>query len=187
MANAKRTLLMAAVLIVGTLVLSTNAWSALFLTFSGTQAAPGTAVIVQTGGRNALSNVPASETLRLFLAPKGVAATIMSANDSRLILVGRLHIDAQGNGFLRFIVPEIPVGDYTTFVHCPACATSSASAELLATGPFPGSFVVLGKEDGSSLAPFLVAAAVALGIAIGWTLRRRTRTSRWPRRRPKQT
>lgn len=163
-------------LIVALTVGTTSAWGALFLTFSGAQAEPGAVVIVQTGGRGALPNVLASETLRVFLAPVSEADAITSPDDRRLVLLGRLRIDDDGNGFLRFVVPDVPVGDYTTFTHCARCASGSAGAELLATSPFPGSFVVLASQDDSWITPLALGAAAAtvlVGIAAAWTLRRR--------------
>ena len=83
-----------------------------------------------------------------------------------------------GNGFLRFTVPDIPAGDYTTFTHCVRCAFGSAGEELFATGPFPGSFVVVAGEDDSWVTPLALGAAVAtlvVGIAAAWALRRRRR------------
>ena len=151
---------------------------ALFLAFSGTQASPGEAVIVQTGGTGALRSISASEPVRVFLAPAEEATTITSADDSRLVLLGRLRIDGEGNGFLRFVVPDIAAGEYTTVTHCAACAASSAGRQLLPTGPFPGAFVVLEQPDDASVLPLALAAAgaaAALLVAAGWMRRRRRR------------
>lgn len=174
--GVKRTLLTISALVFVVAASASSAWGSLFLTFSGAQAVPGAVVTVQTGGTGALPNIPASQTLRVFLARAGEAATITSPNDSRLILLGHLRIDEEGNGFLRFIVPDVSAGDYTTLTHCVPCASSSsAGGELLSTGPFPGSFVVLGSQDGTSILPVALGAAgavVALGMAVGWMLRR---------------
>lgn len=101
---------------------------------------------------------------------------IASVNDDRLVLLGRLRIDESGNGFLRFVVPDVPPGDYTTLTHCGPCAASSGGRKLLPTGPFPGVFVVAAGDEGSSLLPLALGAAggtVLLIVAVWWTRRRR--------------
>lgn len=163
-----------------------GAYAALFLTFSGTQARPGVPVIVQTGGTGALAGVPAgSRTIRVFLAPvsdvpeltsPNASPEIRSPNDARLIPLGALRVDEDGNGFLRFIVPNVSAGDYTTLIHCVPCASASAGRTLLPTGPFPGSFVVLESGDGfpvDVIALIAGGAVVLLVAAAGWTVMRR--------------
>jgi hypothetical protein len=165
------------------LVLATAAWSApaaaaLYLTFTTTQAASGTLVVAQTGGTGALANLPASAALDVFLAPAEEAETIMSVDDSRLVRIGRLRVDEQGNGHLRFVVPELPPGDYTTLTHCAPCARFSAGRQLVSTGPFDGAFVVLDEADGDGFPPDLrvlgVGGALLVSGAAGlWMIRRR--------------
>lgn len=133
-------------------------------------------MIVQTGGTGALRSIPASEPLRVFLAPAEEATTITSADDSRLVPLGRLRIDGEGNGFLRFVVPDIPAGEYTTLTHCAACAASSAGRQLLPTGPFPGAFVVLAQQDDAAVLPLALptaGAAATLLVTAVWMRRRR--------------
>lgn len=77
--------------------------------------------------------------------------------------LGELTVDAAGNGELRFTVPDMPAGDYTTLTHCVPCAPFSAGRELLPTGP-DQPFVVLEGNTGSSGLPLL---PVALGTAGG--------------------
>lgn len=172
--GAKRRLLVLLGLVLLVAVSPGTAWSSLFLTFSGTEAAPGDVVTVQTGGRWA--NMPASQKLRVFLARDDEAATITSPEDSRLIPLGRLTIDEEGYGYLRFRVPHVPADDYTTFVHCIPCASYSAGRELLRAGPHPGSFVVLDRREWSPLVPIMLGAggAILLLGGIGWVLRRRS-------------
>lgn len=151
-----------------------RAFAALFLVFSGTQASPGAVVVVETGGKAALPNVRASEAIRVYLAPADEANAITSADDQRLVLLGRLRIDDEGNGSLRLVVPEVSPGDYTTLTHCASCAPTSAGKEILPTGPFPGSFVVLGDDDGAVLwlVVGLVGVAAAATAAVVWRRRR---------------
>lgn len=164
-----------------------SASAALFLLFSTTRAATGTLVTVRTAGEGALPNVPAgSPPLRVFLAPADAADDIRSPNDRRLVLLGRLRLDGDGNGSLQFAVPDIPAGEYTTISHCVPCAPFSAGRELVPTGPVPNPFVVLGSENPDTVpvspdrdkVPVLPVALAAgagllLGFGLGWTLRRR--------------
>ena len=151
--------------------------AALFLTFSTTHAKPGTAVTVRTGGKGALANLKAAASpLRVFLAPAGDANAITSPKDDRLVAVGRLRIDKHGDGHLRFIVPDLPPGQYTTFTLCVPCAPSSAGRTLAPTGPFRGLFVVLGP-DGFPVMWLVLGAAGAVVASVG-TVVGRTRRGR---------
>lgn len=165
-------------------VLAGDAWAALFLTFSTTRATPGAVVSVRTGGNGALPSIPeGSPPLRVFLTPADEADTITSPRDSRLRLLGRLRVDEEGNGRLRFIVPDVAPGEYTTLTHCVPCAPFSAGRALLPPGPFRGSFVVIGDGDGFPFRPVVLGAVGALlvvGGAVGWraTQRRSARVRR---------
>lgn len=159
-----------------------SARAALFLTFSTTRAAPGTVVTARTGGAGALANIPpGSPSLRVFLAPSDEADAITSPDDARLVFLGRLRVDEEGNGRLRFVVPDVPGGAYTTLTHCVPCAPFSAGHELLPTGPFSTSFVVLGSDSGGGVPVLPVAlaaggAGLLLVLGIGWLVRRRRLT-----------
>ena len=155
-----------------------SAQAALFLVFSTTNAAPGDLVNARTGGEGALRLVRSDSTaLRVFLAPAEEVDTITAPDDTRLVPLGRLRVDENGNGHLRFIVPNVPAGDYLTLTHCVRCAPYSAGRELLPTGPFPGHFIVLGGEGsgGFPVIPVAVGAGAAgfLVVGVGWALRRR--------------
>lgn len=152
-------------------VTATGARASLFLTFSGTQAAPGDIVIVQSGGSGALRNIRA---VRFFLAAADEADEITSPTDARLVPLGRMRIGEDGNGYLRFVVPDIPAGDYKALL-CGYCTNASDSRWLHPAGPFPGSFVVLGNGGGL---PLLTVVLTAGGVfALVSTARRR----RWSR------
>jgi hypothetical protein len=156
-----------------------SARAALFLMFTTTNAVPGTVVIARTGGDGALSIASGSTGLRVFLAPAEQVDSISSPGDARLLPLGRLRVDENGNGHLRFVVPDVPPGDYVTLTHCVPCAPYSAGRELLPTGPSPGHFIVLGSEGSGQFPVIPVAAGAAavglLGVVLGvaWTLRRR--------------
>jgi hypothetical protein len=161
--------------------------AALSLTFSTTRAPPGAVVTVRTGGSGALAGIRTSGSpLRVFLIqadevnPNSPDIGVTSPGDSRLIRVGDLTVDADGNGTLRFTVPNVPGGEYTTVIHCIPCAPFSGGRELLATGPFPGPFVVLASDasgDGRPVSAVILGVAGALLLLLigttTWRLRRR--------------
>lgn len=161
-----------AVLVAGLLagLLASAASAALWLTFSTTRAGPGTTVTAMTVGSGAFTNVPpGSPALRVFLIRadqvdiRADQIGVTSPDDKRLIPLGELTVDVEGNGELRFTVPDVPAGNYTTLTHCVPCARFSAGRELLPTGP-DEPFVVL--EGGTSGGGFSVL-PVALGVGSG--------------------
>lgn len=168
-------------------IVAVAADAALSLTFSTLRASPGEVVTVRTGGSGALFGVVEGPQPQVFLidaddvSPNSPDLGVTSPDDRRLIALGELTVDQQGNGTLRFAVPEIPSGEYTTVIYCVPCAPFSGGRELLATGPLPGPFVVLGSgasgDDGSREAVVLgVAGALLLFVLVGtwaWRLRRR--------------
>lgn len=170
-------------------IAAVGASAALALTFSTTRAPPGEIVTVRTGGSGALAGIrPGGSPLRVFLIragevnPNSPDIGLTSPGDSRLIRLGDLTVDTEGNGTLRFTVPSVPGGNYTTVIHCIPCAPFSGGRELLATGPFPGPFVVLAggaSGDGRRLPAMIlgVAGALLLFVALigttAWRLRRR--------------
>jgi hypothetical protein len=115
--------------------------------------------------------VPRSARLQVYLAPAAEAGAIASARDPRLVRVGRLNLDQDGDGSLRFVVPDLPPGRYVTLTQCEPCARFSAGRALLPTGPFGRPFVIAKSEGGSPL-PWIVigsaAAVAAVGGAAGW-------------------
>jgi hypothetical protein len=126
-------------LIVGAIVLAVcaivvgAASAALVLRFSRTSAEPRDTVVARTAGRpfrGAAGTKP-----RVFLVDAATAASVRSPRDRRLRLLGTLRVDRKGVGRLRFLVPNMPPGDYTTLVDCPTCGR-----RLVPTGPFPGPF-----------------------------------------------
>ena len=115
--------------------------AALSLTFSTLRASPGEVVTVRTGGSGALAGIGADgPSVQVFLIdadevnPNSSDIGVTSPGDTRLIRLGDLAINDAGNGTLRFAVPDVRGGEYTTVVHCVPCAPFSGSRELLATG-----------------------------------------------------
>lgn len=134
--------------------------AALSLTFSTTRSLPGAVVTIRTGGSGALAGIGTGESpLRVFFIkadevdPNSPDIGVTSPGDDRLIRLGDLTVDPEGNGTLRFTVPDVPGGEYTTVIHCIPCAPFSGGRELLATGPFPEPFIVLarGSDEGISV------------------------------------
>ncbi len=149
---------MAAGLLAGLLAAAANA--ALWLEFSTTRAAPGTVVTATTIGSGAFADIPrGSPPVRVFLI-RADHAGVTSPDDERLIPLGRLRVDAEGNGELQFTVPDVPPGDYTTLTHCAPCASFSGGRELLPTG-LSGAFVIsegAGSRRGMPLPPVVLGA-----------------------------
>jgi hypothetical protein len=147
---------------------------------------------VRTNG--AITVLPARyPPLRVFLGPEEdlewitfmredeMEEEITSPDDSRLILLGRLSVDADGSGRLRFTVPDVAPGLYQTVTHCVPCAPYSAGRELLPTG----AFVVLpapGQSEGLPVTPFLIGfgSGAAMAVAGVLLLARRARRQRLP-------
>lgn len=169
-------------------IVAVAADAALSLSFSTLRAPAGEVVTVRTGGSGALLGVAEGPPPQVFLIdaddvnPNSPDIGVTSPGDRRLIALGELTVDQQGNGTLRFAVPEIPSGEYTTVIYCAPCAPFSGGRELLAAGPFPGPFVVLGSgasgDDGPREAVVLgVAGALLLFVVLvgtwTWRLRRR--------------
>src|SRR5262245_27271844 len=91
--------------LVMTVVISTGtaAEASLFLEFARTHGRPGTVVRVHTAGEGACA--VCSHHLRLWFAQAAVADEITSPDDPRLVRVGRLRVDMQGNARGRLTVP----------------------------------------------------------------------------------
>jgi hypothetical protein len=138
----RRAALLVAAVVLGVGLLAGVSHAALTLVFSRTTVEPGDVVRVRTGGSGALIQVPRKPPLRVFLAPKSAADHIRSPRDRRLRSLGALTTDRNGDGRLRFAVPNVPPGDYTTFIHCAACARYSNARSLLEAGPWGRPFRV---------------------------------------------
>jgi hypothetical protein len=114
---------------------ATAAEASLFLEFDRTHGRPGTVVHVRTAGNGACAVCP--DRLRLFFAEASIADEITSPNDPRLVHVGRLRVDSQGNGRGRLTVPLVPTGRYIVMTYCKPCAPGSGGRTMLPLGPDP--------------------------------------------------
>jgi hypothetical protein len=119
--------------------------AALSLVFNRTTAPVGAAVSAHTPVRmnGALRKMLRSRALRrhplrALLAARTDASSIKSVRDSRLVPLGTLRVDRRGRGRLTFSMPNVPPGDYTTFLQCVPCRRGPPSRALVPSGPFPG-------------------------------------------------
>ena len=174
---------------VGLWLLGAQAVSAsLALIFVPFAAIPGATVEAHTGGESALTDVRGPATLPVYLAPIDIADRISTSKDQRLIPLGNLSVDSHANGHIVFVVPNLPYGNYLSFVYCEPCATHSAGRSLLPTGPFrvgpapiaespqPGVAESAGAIGFHILA--LVGSVAVLLVGALWLRRRFTRRSR---------
>lgn len=81
--------------------------------------------------------------LRAFLAAQADASEIRSVRDPRLTPLEALHVNSRGRGRLRFSMPNVPPGDYRTFLQCVPCRRGPPARALVPSGPFPGPLKVV--------------------------------------------
>ena len=120
-----------------------NAGASLFLIFDRASGPPGTVVHVTTGGKGACILCP--RRMPLFFAHASIADAITDRDDSRLVPVGELIVDDDGNGSGVLTVPQVPAGRYFAMTFCEPCAPDSAGRSVLPLGPFPA-FEVVGSS-----------------------------------------
>lgn len=111
-----------------------QAAASLWLVFEPPAAAQGTPVRAHTVGAGAISVVEPGSSMQVFLVGLSIADQVSSPDDSRLVPVGNLVADTEGNGSLEFIVPNLPPGEYMSMVWCEPCAQFSAGRSLLPAG-----------------------------------------------------
>lgn len=150
--------------------------ASLFLIFDRTSGPPGTVVHVHTGGNGACSVCP--RRMPLYLGEAAISDGITAPDDPRLIHVGRLIVDDQGDGSGLLTVPEVPNGRYIVMTYCKACAPNSAGRVILPLGPFPTPFRVVGSSAGRAAPvwPWIVGgllSGVLAAAALAWSFRRR--------------
>jgi len=127
----KRVALLMAALLAAALAAG-PASAALRLLFSRTSAEPDATILLRTAGspfRGSVERVRRRPP-RVFMVDAAAAPEVRSARDRRLVPIGRLSVDRKGVGRLRFRVPNLRPGDYTTLAHCPTCGP-----RLVPTGP----------------------------------------------------
>jgi hypothetical protein len=113
------------------LATAAGAEASLVLRFLPHNVSPGDLVRVRTVGEGDLNAVPNGSQLPVYLVLASRADHITSSQDSALIRVGKLKVDARGNGRLTFRLPRITRGEYAALILCNPCALHSAGRSLL--------------------------------------------------------
>lgn len=133
--------------------------ASVWLQFAPKQARPGVVVSARTVGRGALA-VAAGAALPAFLAPID-GADPLDEDDPRLIPLGLLDVDEDGNGAFTFRVPSLDEGRYGAWILCETCAPSSGGRRILPVG----SFVVVDSVRTSSGSSWILVGTLAtLGV-----------------------
>jgi hypothetical protein len=114
------------------LVGASTARAAIWVEFHPPSAAGGTTVEVRGYGFRPL------QTLEVFLTPKDAADSITSPDDPRLIRIGVLTGNENGEGSFLFVVPNVPPGVYEGMIHCETCAPYSAGRIMV-----PGEYLTI--------------------------------------------
>ena len=112
-----------------------------FLLFSETRAVPGQRVIARTAGDASFGVGTRRSAYPVYFVPKNAVSGVASPTDTRLVRIGALRVDKDGNATLAFEVPNISPGEYVTVVHCKPCQRYSGSA-LVPFGPFNTPFLI---------------------------------------------
>jgi hypothetical protein len=115
------------------LLVPSAAYASLWLIFTPRHVSSGTSVSVSSVGHGDLSNVPAGSLLPVYLVSE--AGGVTSSADDRLAMIGKLRVDASGDGHLRFVVTRLARGAYAGFILCAPCASSSAGRSFLPVAP----------------------------------------------------
>jgi len=104
--------------------------AAFWIVLDRTSGPIGTVVHGRTPGSGSVTLAP-SRSLPMFLIQHDLASQIDDPTDERLIRLGELVVDADGDGTTTFTIPDVAPGDYDVLVHCEPCAPSSAGATML--------------------------------------------------------
>lgn len=154
---------------------SGSTWAALWLEFEPTHAASGTTVTGETTGQGAAPDA-AGEQLPAYLVPSDIA--VESPDDDSVEHIGAVRVDANGEGRIRFEVPDLAPGPYTVFLDCEPCTPPG----FIPAGAFTVTAVSEGRDKADDDANWSVYASaslvvVASAIAASVAYRRRNRTS----------
>lgn len=104
--------------------------ASLVLLLDPSTAPVGTTIRARTAGSGAVS-LARGERLPLYLAPVDQAAAVTSPADTRLVGIGDLVVDQNGDGAGTFTVPPLPLGSYSVLIFCEACAPPSGGQAML--------------------------------------------------------
>ena len=147
-------------------LLSPAAVSAAFwIVLDRTSGPSGAIVHGRTLGSGSVTVAP-SRSLPMFLVKQDLASQIDDPADERLIRLGELVVDANGDGTTTFAIPNVVPGEYNVLVHCEPCAPSSAGHTMLIGADLEVSVAPPATDTGpvatyGAWAPFLVLVTVA--------------------------
>ena len=114
--------------------------AALWLTFEPSAAPPLATISARTLGQGAFRPVP----------PRHEWPTLYIEVWVMRLGLGQLTIEPDGDGFIVFVVPDVPAGNYTVFADCPTCSHATARVAV-------GEFRVLSSRptgsDAAATAP----------------------------------
>src|SRR5687768_1143826 len=108
----------------------TPALAAFWIVLDRTSGPTGAVVHGRTLGSGSVTLAP-SRSLPMYLVKQDLTAQIDDPDDERLIRLGELVVDANGDGTTTFAIPDVAPGRYDVLVHCEPCAPSSAGATML--------------------------------------------------------
>ncbi len=130
MTRSGRTMVLVVLFAVAVFLSPTPVSAAFWIVLDRTSGPSGTVVHGRTLGSGSVTLAP-SRSLPLFLVEDGLASQIDDPTDGRLIRLGDLVVDANGDGTTTFTIPAVAAGQYDVLVHCEPCAPSSAGATML--------------------------------------------------------
>jgi len=122
--------------------------ASLVLILDSTSAPAGARVTGRTGGEGAFASQV--DPLTTYLVASAVADQVTTPDDARLVEIGRLVVDAGGNGQIAFVVPRLDPGPYAVMVHCPSCAVTSSGRTMLPVADFRVTASVPSTDTGPS-------------------------------------
>ena len=108
--------------------------AAVFVVLDRTSGPAGARVTGTTAGHGAFARQV--DPLATYLVASAAADHVTSPDDARLVDIGRLAVDADGNGRIAFVVPRLDPGPYVVMVHCPSCAAFSFGRTMLPVADF---------------------------------------------------
>ena len=121
--------------IVAALITAGSVNAALFLVLAPESGPSGTEVAGRTGGEGAFASSVVGP-LQTYFVDQADADGVSSPDDPALVDIGQLMIDTNGNGSIRFVVPDLAPGGYVVMVHCPQCAEFNAGRIMLGVASF---------------------------------------------------
>jgi hypothetical protein len=143
------------------------ATASLALTLTPSSGPSGTVVRGQTIGSGDVMSAR-DQRLPLFLIPDVASSDVTNPSDSRLVSLGELVVNDNGDGTASFAIPTVSPGLYVVMVYCQPCAASSAGKAMLPMADLRVSPAMASTDTESSgsmvLPALLLVAAAAAGF-----------------------